>query len=205
MPRGDALSLYRGRFACRKVDIRNIRGAVKITGLRISDGATMGAVFGMVSQVSHNHDAWEKKGEPTLKNALRLMGQETSCRNEALVGRIRNSCAPPPKIADGGPTKKEPAPAGAAPPVPDLDESLASNKATEGDSGAIPPRAEEGDGYAGEYAAYYGIIYGDELESGEYSAISNGANDDCEEIAAAGRQVNPQEAFRGAYSHSRQT
>ena len=78
MPRDEAIDLYRARFGCRKVDIRNIRGAVNNLGVGIAEDSNLGAVFGTVRQVFHNRDAWGKKGVTALKNAIRLPGLATS-------------------------------------------------------------------------------------------------------------------------------
>ena len=58
--------------------------------------------------------------------------------------------------------------------------------------------------YADEYAANYFIIYYDELEVDDYPTDSNDVQAECDEIAAAGRQVNPNEVCRGTCP-SRQT
>ena len=197
MPRGESLALYRPRFDCRKVDIRNIRGDIKNLGVGIAGDSTIGAVFGMARQDCHNHDAWEKNGVTSLKNAMRLLGQATSGRKQALVGRIRNAFAHPPQIEDWELPRPGSDQAGVIPPCPDLDESTDGNKKRFGEiSEPILHEARRVYGYAGEYAANYLIIYDGGLEVEDYSADAKAVQAECAEIAASGRHVNPREAFR---------
>ena len=88
--------MYRARFDSKKVDIRNIRGAIKILGVGIAEDATLGAVFGMVRQVFHNHEARGGKSVIALGKAMGLLGLSTSGKKQALVGRIHNTFAPLP-------------------------------------------------------------------------------------------------------------
>ena len=91
--------------------------------------------------------------------------------------------------------------AGVIQPFPDLDESMAGGKRRFRDISEPGPReARRVSGYTGEYAANYLTIYDGELEVDYYSADPKGAQAECDEIAASGRQVNQREAFRGSCS-----
>ena len=65
MPRDEALAHYQARFGRSKVDIRNIRGAINNLGVCIAEDATIGAVFGMVRQVSITTSHGERRAYPT--------------------------------------------------------------------------------------------------------------------------------------------
>ena len=83
--------------------------------------------------------------------------------------------------------------------LPDLAEPLAETKKRF--RAVMEPSLHEAKrvaGYSGEYAANYLIIYDDELAVGEYPADSKEAPSECDEIAAAGLQVNPRDALRGS-------
>ena len=137
-----------------------------------------------------------KKGATPLRNALRLLGLVTLGKKQALVERIHNAFSPLPQMSEGAPLTAQ-----ADPPSQDLDESLAQNRKRL--RPVIEPALHEAKrvaGHAGEYAANYLIIYEDELEVDEYSADSKDAQAECDEISAAGCQVNPRDAFRGSDS-----
>ena len=114
-----------------------------------------------------------KEGRNCHAKCVAYSGDGDFWSQQALVARIHNACAPPPRVVEAAPPPAEPAPAGSAPPGPDLDESLAANKkrmrAISDPTLQEPKRV---DGYADEYAANYVIIYDGELEVDGYSADS---------------------------------